>query len=59
MAPKPHKILSGHRGQIDGLAFSNDGKLLATASNDATVRIWDTSTGETIATLDPAQDPSE
>jgi WD40 repeat protein len=58
-APKPHKILSGHRGQIDGLAFSNDGKLLATASNDATVRIWDTSTGETIATLDPAQDPSE
>lgn len=49
--PKPGRVLEGHRGRIDGIAFSRDGKLMATASHDATVRIWDMKTGEVIATL--------
>lgn len=54
--PKPHAVLAGHRAQVDALAFSHDGKLLATASLDTTVRIWDTSTGQTVATLGAEQE---
>jgi WD40 repeat protein len=32
--------LSGHRGSVDHLAFSADGKLLASASADGTVQVW-------------------
>jgi RNA polymerase sigma factor (sigma-70 family) len=34
---------TGHRGRINALAFSADGKRLATASEDSTVLIWDLS----------------
>lgn len=49
--PKANRVLEGHRDRIDRIAFSRDGKLMATASHDATVRIWDMKTGKVIATL--------
>jgi hypothetical protein len=43
--------LSGHHGQVQALAFTPDGKQLATASYDKTIKIWDTNTGLEITTL--------
>ncbi|GHH52305.1 nSTAND1 domain-containing NTPase [Lentzea cavernae] len=37
--------LSGHRGQINAVAWSPNGKNLLTASDDRTARVWDPETG--------------
>ncbi len=43
--------LKGHTYAIYDLAFSHDGRHLASASHDGTARIWDVDTGETVKTL--------
>ncbi|KAJ7044299.1 hypothetical protein C8F04DRAFT_642480 [Mycena alexandri] len=35
-----------HADTVKSISFSNDGRLLASAANDGTTRIWDTSTGQ-------------
>ena len=43
--------LGGHAKSVNGVSFSPNGKMLATASADKTVKLWDTSTGKEIQTL--------
>jgi WD40 repeat protein len=43
--------LTGHTDQINALAFSHDGTLLASVSNDHTTRIWSTNSWQHLATL--------
>src|SRR5262249_15892870 len=38
--------LSGHLGPVSGVAFSPDGKRLASAGWDSLAKVWDLSTGE-------------
>src|SRR5688500_15667527 len=42
------KTLGGHTDRINVIAWSPDGKRLASPSHDGTVRLWDTETGEEI-----------
>ncbi|MFO0833059.1 MAG: protein kinase [Phycisphaerales bacterium] len=44
--------LKAHRRLIPGLCFSRDGSLFATGSEDTTVRVWDSRTLRTLASLE-------
>lgn len=44
-------ILRGHTGPINRIAWSPDGRLLASPSQDSTIRIWDVERGECLFVL--------
>ena len=46
--------IKAHDSEILSLAFSPDGKYLATSSSDSKIKIWNTSTWATIAMFDKA-----
>ncbi|KAF2818545.1 HET-domain-containing protein [Ophiobolus disseminans] len=39
-------VLEGHSEAVNAVVFSPDGQLLASASDDSTVRVWETATGQ-------------
>ena len=48
---KELRTLDGHNGAVFELAFRPDGKVLASASGDRTVKLWNVATGERLDTL--------
>lgn len=49
--------LEGHAEEVTALSFSKDGKYLATASVDQTVRVWDVLKGDCISTFSGSLSP--
>ena len=48
-------LLAGHRGYIDTVTWSHDGRRLLTASHDGTARTWDRASGRQLLKMtDPA-----
>jgi WD40 repeat protein len=49
--PKEKATLKGHTGFVYSVAYSPDGKTLASGSYDKSIKLWDVATGRELATL--------
>ncbi len=54
---QPAVTLKGHTGWIGALAFAPDGKTLASASADGTIKFWDPIRGELLQTWKGSREP--
>ncbi|MBN2434850.1 MAG: hypothetical protein JXK07_06245, partial [Spirochaetes bacterium] len=51
--PKAEFVLqNGHSSSVESVSFSFDGKMLASGSEDQTVKFWDVSSGNLIRSLE-------
>jgi len=58
-AQKPELIVqSGHSDTVVDLAFSPDGKILASGGSDNIVKLWDVSSGKELRNLSGVRDGS-
>src|SRR5207244_4259358 len=48
--------LNGHTGHVQCVAWSPDGKTLASGATDGSVRLWEVATGKNTATFQTEQD---
>ncbi len=48
---KPIARLTGHQGVVNQVCFSPDGRIIASASFDKSIKIWEASTGKFLGTL--------
>jgi len=51
LSSQTRMTLRGHSGPVNSVAFSPDGKRLATASYDQTAKVWDAESGQELLTL--------
>lgn len=50
-APQPVRTFAGHADSVRSVAFSRDGKTLASGSFDKTAKLWNVDSGELLGTL--------
>lgn len=53
---EPPRIIDAHNSTINALAFSPNGRYLATASRDKTVKLWDATTWELLKVAEVVRD---
>lgn len=56
--PQLQRTLTGHQQPVAVICISPDGQILASGSDDNTIKLWEISTGEEIATLASSDVPS-
>ena len=52
MSPYQIATLEGHTGRVRSVSFSPDGTLLASGSDDVSIKLWDVASRQNIATLE-------
>ncbi|KAF4763622.1 hypothetical protein HAV15_001338 [Penicillium sp. str.  len=50
------QTLEGHSDSVESVTFSRDGRILASVSDDETIKLWDVRTGETLHTIEGHSD---
>jgi WD40 repeat protein len=50
--PEPQFVLGRHKGQVNALAATEDGRRVLSASHDGLIRVWDAESGKVVTSFD-------